>query len=283
MRAMQSSAVTCDSHPVLAAVLRVMGPVVRWLVRSGVGYTEFAAAIKPVFLAEACAEVRRSGHKQTDSALSLLSGLHRKDVRKALQDMQVQGAVGNGPAKVSLASQVVARWVANGLPKSLPLVGENSFESLVRLVSSDVHPRSLQNELIRLGVAGLEEGRLVLLRQAFVPDPAAQESREMLADSVADHIAAGVHNLTTDGRDGGRKFLDQALFADGLSRESVRILEQLANDLWLEAMRRMMQAAVPLCAHDEPRGGDQRLRLGMFCYAEPMAPNSAVAVENKEK
>lgn len=278
---MPTATASTTLHPVLGAVLRVMAPLVRWLLRSGVGYAEFAAAIKPVFLAEARAEVRRCGRKETDSALSLLSGLHRKDVRKAAQEADAQGIA--APAKASLASQVVARWVAGGLPQALPLAGDHSFESLVHQVSTDVHPRSVQHELVRLGVARLDEGQLVLLRQAFVPDPQAHESRQLLADSVADHLAAGVHNLTGDSRDGGRKYLEQALFADGLSRESVRTLEQLANELWHDAMRRMMQAAVPLCEHDEPRGGDQRLRLGMFCYAEPMAVTGEQAVENNEK
>ena len=73
-------------QPVLGVALRVMAPLVRWLLRSGVGYTEFSAALKPVFLAEAQLESERTGGKQTDSALSLLSGLHRKDIRKAAQD-----------------------------------------------------------------------------------------------------------------------------------------------------------------------------------------------------
>ena len=62
--------------------LAIAQPLVAWLVRSGVGYAEFAAALKPVFLAQAMAEAQRLGHKPTDSALSLLSGLHRKDVRQ---------------------------------------------------------------------------------------------------------------------------------------------------------------------------------------------------------
>lgn len=280
---MHASTTYTSLHPVLGAVLRVMAPLVRWLLRSGVGYAEFTAAIKPIFLVEARVELRCSGRKETDSALSLLSGLHRKDVRKAAQDAHMQDAGASATTKASLASQVVARWVANGLPEALPLVGDNSFESLVQLVSTDVHPRSVQHELVRLGVARLDEGQLMLLRQAFVPDPATQESRLLLAESVADHLAAGVHNLTGDSRDGGRKYLEQALFADGLSRESVQTLEQLANELWHEAMRRMLQAAVPLCEHDEPRGGDQRLRLGMFCYAEPMAATVDKDLESNEK
>lgn len=282
---MPSEATSATPSPALSAVLRVMVPLVRWLLRSGVGYTEFTAAIKLVFLSEARNEVRRSGAKETDSALSLLSGLHRKDIRKVALDSHEQGSPStiSVPAKASLASQVVARWVASGLPQALPVTGADSFERLVQLVSTDVHPRSVQHELVRLGVARLEEGQVVLLRRAFVPDPASQESRQLLADSVADHLAAGVHNLTGDRRDGNRKYLEQALFADGLSEQSIRTLEQLANELWHETMRRMLEAAVPLCEHDEPLGGNQRLRLGMFCYAEAMEGTEDKTLEKNEK
>lgn len=266
------------STSVLGPVLRVMAPLVRWLVRSGVGYTEFTAALKAVFLDEARREARRTGARETDSALSLLSGLHRKDVRKAGVDSAAWAAdEARTPVKASLPSQVVARWVAQGLPATLPLAGElagaPSFETLVRGLSTDVHPRAVQTELIRLGVARLEREQLTLERMAFCPDPALQESHRLLAQGVADHLAAGVHNLT-DGS--ARKYLEQAVFVDGLSTESVRQLEQLANQLWQDTMARMVRAAVPLCEHDEPRGGDQRLRLGLYCFAEGMSgPNQA--------
>lgn len=276
---MPSKTPSTAPQPVLGVVLRVMAPLVRWLLRSGVGYTEFAAALKPVFLSQAMHETRRTGGKETDSALSLLSGLHRKDIRKATTDAFSAGFAVDSKAslKASLPSQVVARWVATDLPNALKLTGDNSFERLVRAVSTDVHPRAVQQELVRLGVAQLSGDLLELTRRAFMPDPASHETRQLLADSVADHLSAGVHNLT-DGA--ARKYLEQAVFADGLSAASVRQLEQLANQLWQESMSRMVQAAVPLCEHDEPLGGDQRIRLGMFCYAEAMSPPADPAQKN---
>jgi hypothetical protein len=165
----------------------------------------------------------------------------------------------------------VAQWVALGWPEKLNMVGDNSFETLVKAVSTDLHPRALQHELLRLGVVRVQDGVVELVRKAFAPDPASNESHQLLADSVADHLAAGVHNLTDDAP---RKYLEQSVFADGLSAASARELEQLANQLWKDVMTCMVKAAIPLCEKDEPQGGDQRLRLGMFCYSEPMEPPS---------
>ncbi len=264
---MESVQPISNSASVLRMCLRIMQPLVRWLVRSGVGHAEFANALKPVFLDEAQRETQRIGGKQTASALSLLSGLHRKDVKGLSAPQRVVSGEASGE-RASLPTQVVARWLATELPDDLSLAGPApSFEALVRSVSTDVHPRSVQQELVRLGVAQLNGSVLRLLQHGFLPDSQAVEARALLAGSVADHLAAGVHNLT--GND-SRKYLEQAVFADGLSRQSARQLELLANQLWHDAMTAMIKAAVPLCEHDEPLGGDQRLRLGMFCYAEAM-------------
>ena len=269
-------------RPVLGAVLRVMAPLVRWLLRSGVGYTEFSAALKPVFLAEAQKEVLRTGGKPTDSALSLLSGLHRKDIRKVAEQgvafaRSEEGAPG---VKASLASQVVTRWLSSGLPDSLPLVGDESFEVMARYVSVDVHPRTVLAELQRLGIAAVQDGVVTLLRHAFVANPSTREAQALVADGVADHIAAGVHNLTS-GED--RQYLEQAVFADGLTQASAYQLEKLSTELWNDVMTRQVQAAVPLCEADEALGGDHRLRLGMFCYSEPMAQTTPDSPHNPQE
>ena len=260
---MNSTESTDLQSPVLGAVLRAVAPMVCWLVRSGVGYTEFATALKPVFLAEARREAVRTGGKTTDSALSLLSGLHRKDVRQAAV---TDCAPANWVPRASLPSQVVARWVASGWSDVLCFCGEQSFETLVKSISTDLHPRTVQHELVRLGVVRASDGVVELVRRAFTLDASKNESQQLLADSVADHLAAGVHNLTDTGP---RKYLEQNVFADGLHASSAKSLEQLANQLWSDVMTRMVNAAIPLCENDEPMGGDQRLRLGMFCYAQP--------------
>lgn len=264
-----------DSTPsvkVTAEALAVAQPLVTWLVRSGVGYTEFVAALKPVFLAQAEAEATRLRQKPTDSALSLLSSLHRKDVRSlrasaAATDRDVR-ATGSSWGRPSAASQVATRWLALGWPDALPFSGpEPSFEALARRVSKDFHHRAVLKDLVRLGVVReAEAGRVRLLRDAFLPDARLQEARQLLAGAVADHLAAGVHNLTGGGP--GR-FLEQSVFADGLSADSVHQLHQLANRLWAEVLERVVAAAVPLCEQDEGLPDTQRYRLGLFSFSAP--------------
>lgn len=260
--------------------LAIAQPLVAWLVRSGVGYAEFAAALKPVFLAQAMAEAQRLGQKPTDSALSLLSGLHRKDVRQLRASAEGADAAasrrGAAWGRPSAASQVATRWLGLDWPDELPFAGpEPSFETLVRRVSTDFHHRAVLQELVRLGVVREEGERVCLLRDAFVPDRRLRDARQLLAGSVADHLAAGVHNLTSDGP---RRFLEQSVFADGLSAASVAQLHQLANRLWAQTLDAVVAAAVPLCEQDAHlTEGTQRFRLGLFSYSAPDAPGAPAA------
>ena len=65
----------------LGAVLTVVRPLARLLLRHGVAYPAFAAALKRVFLEAAADELSSRKMPATDSALSLLSGVHRRDIR----------------------------------------------------------------------------------------------------------------------------------------------------------------------------------------------------------
>jgi hypothetical protein len=163
---------------------------------------------------------------------------------------------------------VVTRWLSrDDWGDSIPFSGDApSFEALARAVSKDFHPRAVLQEMQRLGVAREVDGQVQLLREAFVPDAKHKESRELLAGSVADHLAAGVHNLSGAS---GPKFLEQSVFADGLSAESVQELNLMANALWAHVLQEVMAKAVPLCDRDIDHPEPQRFRLGLFTFSAP--------------
>lgn len=252
----------------LPEVLAIVEPLVAWLVASGVGHARFAAALKPIFLEQARVELERTHAKATDSALSLRSGLHRKEIRSArLAASETAERLANDRrrwGRPSLASQVLSRWLAApGQPRSIPLTGNGaSFESFAKMVSTDVRPRVILQELERLGLARLEGETVHRLSDAFIPEPRAREARALFAGAAADHLHAGVHNLS--GRPGS--FLDQSVFADGLSEASIAELNRLANEIWAQARDRLIQAAIPLCEQDEGTKQPRRFRMGLYSY-----------------
>lgn len=250
-----------------AAVL--MRPLVQWLLRHGATYPAFAEMLKTVFVATASAELQRGDNLPTQSALSLLSGVHRKDVRDLLQ-----APAGTRVApRPTLAAQVFTRWLSDprfragdGQPRALPRVGaRRSFESLCRELSNDVHPRTVLEELLRLGRVALDGERVVVQAASFVPAGRLDELTALFASNAADHIAAAVSNLTRD----APKFLEQSIYADGLTAESIALLHQAARQAWADAFESLVPQAQQRVDHDRSRDGEMRMRFGVYFFSEP--------------
>lgn len=257
---------------VLDTVLVIMQRLVAWLIRHGINYIEFSQALKKVFLQQAMIEADRVGSKKTDSALSLLSGLQRRDVqqvRLALEEQPITAIT-----RSTVPAEVIGKWLANShlYPDCLLFNADDptviSFENLVWSISKDKHPRSILNELIRIQVVDWdEETNLVSLqRRAFLPNQHSEQSYQLFSRIASDHLAASIHNLQTTEQD---KFLDQAVFVDGLTQDSIVILEQYSRKKWQAFMQEMLTLADILSESDKQKiNSNKRLTVGMFYNAE---------------
>lgn len=262
-----------------------MAPLARALIAHGVTYPRFAQALKQVFLDAARAELARDGKKPTDSALSLRSGVHRKDVRA----FTARGALKpRGHRTLSMASLVFAKWSrdaayagADGAPRPLPLrsraADEPSFETLTWSISKDFHPRSILDELLRLNLAAVEGETVRVKADAFVPTEAFTDLAHFFGANLRDHAAASADNLLRAGRNLPPRFLERATFADGLTEASIEALDRLAREIWTDAARRMYEAAARRVEGDagaDPEHADRRMRFGMYFYSEPAPPSA---------
>lgn len=257
---------------VLRTLGTVLAPLVRLLLASGLDYTRLAAELKLLFIEQARLELTRRGQADTNSAISLLSGVHRKDVRE-WRENKLGERIAQG---VSMSSQVFARWVQDPLyrdrrkrPKPLPRSGAApSFDSLARSVTQDVHPYTLLTELIRLGLVKIEprkgEEYVVPNRDGFVPPAGSRELLELFAGNLSDHASAAVANLL-----GSAPRLEQSVFAEGITRESAEHLGELARKLWAQARSEMIAEASRRYAADRDRGdATYRARFGAYHWEQ---------------
>lgn len=255
----------------------LMAPVAQWLLRSGVSFPAFSELLKNVFLKAAVQELQHGETKPTQSALSLLSGVHRKDVRAILEAPDSTRAV----PRPSTASQVFTRWItdrrfraADGKPRRLPRAGERrSFESLCRELSNDVHPRTVLDELLRLGHVGIDGEHVLVLVDAFVPAPHLGEITALFASNASDHMAAAVANITQD----GPKFLEQSIYADGLTAESITLLHETARQAWALAFEAVVTRARDRVNRDADSDGNLRMRFGTYFFSETASASAVPA------
>jgi hypothetical protein len=250
----------------------LMAPVVRWLLRHGVHYGAFTEMLKGSFVKMAREELARAGAKTTDSAISVMSGVHRKDVRTLGQTPESLPV----PRCIPLASQVLDLWRTDarfldavGEPKRLPRGGSGeSFEALAREVSTDVHPRTLLDELLRLSLVTIDGDGVMVASRSPLPAPSIEEGAAVFSTNAADHIAAAVHNLTL----GGPKFLEQSVFVDGLSEQSAEHLHDVARGLWQDAFETMVTRARERVQADAPITADASIRFGVYYYRQVSDP-----------
>jgi hypothetical protein len=264
------------SKALIQAVQQVLYPLARLLLAQGVTYPQLAELLKAVLVKVAEKEFPIAGKAQTDSRVSLLSGVHRKDVRR----LRVAPANEDGVTarSVSMGAQLVAAWTGlrrfqdkQGRPLPLPRLasqgGGISFESLVERVSKDIRSRVVLDELVRLEVVHMDEqDRAVLNVEAFVPHSGFQEKLHYFGHNLRDHAAAAAHNVLGT----GEPLLERSVHYDALSEESIGELAALAEKGGMEAVQALNRRAIELEERDAGgTAGKQRFTFGVYFFHAP--------------
>lgn len=259
----------------IVALRRVMRPMVRLMLRKGITYTYFADLLKGIFVEIADAEFKIDDKPQSDSRISLLTGVHRKDVRRLRHEPHAQGS--DLPEAISLGAQLVSTWMSqppfcrpDGTP--LPLArlasagGDLSFENLVARVSKDIRARVVLDEWLRIGVARLDDDDCVhLCVNAFVPRSGFDEKAAYFAHNVHDHACAAVHNLTSE----AQAFFERSVHYDALTPASVVQLREQTSRKGMELLLGLNQQAAEFERKDAGSEEEmQRITVGLFFYSE---------------
>lgn len=258
-------------QPILLSVIRkVLKPLVRLCLGNGVTYPMLLEELKQVFVKVAEKEFPLDNKPQTDSRITLLTGVHRKDVHRIRTEETSEPVI-----KPNLSSQVISQWLSGagyqnkkGKPlkirKTIADGGELSFEALVAKVSKDIRSKPLLDEWLRMGAVRIdEEGFIELVSEAFVPKGDFEQSAVFLANNIHDHLAAAVSNLQTD----NPKFFERAAFSENLSEAQVQALQEFIHT---EGMAFLLKVNDENIRHSlKPEGGvAYRVNTGLFFYAE---------------
>ena len=263
----------------VSALRRLLRPLVRLLTAQGVTYPMLVELLKGLYVDVAAREFGLGAEAPTDSRVSLLTGVHRKDVKRLRAAAAAPGEA--MPEMVALGAQLAAAWTTRrdlrdrrGRPRPLPRLasqgGERSFEGLVAGISKDIRARSLLDEWLRLGVASLDaKARVVLKSAAFVPSRGFDEKAFYFGHNLHDHIAAAAHNM----QGAAPAFLERSAHYEGLQAASVTKIKQLAEAAGMDALQSVYREAKECEARDRKADAPkQRLTFGIYFYSEPAAP-----------
>lgn len=264
------------------ALSAVLLPLARLAIAHGLHYSSAAELFKRAFVEAAREAQPEPAAQRLVSRISTATGISRREVAR------LSAAGGRRAARSrSHVAELFAHWITappfrdrKGAPRTLPRQGgEASFEALAQSITRDVHPRSLLDELVRLGLAthDAEHDTVTLKRDTFVPRGDAQRLLGFLADNVGDHACAAVHNVLNP----DRPHFEQAIFANELSTEALDAARALVRAQWQALVDALVPALEDMIEDDRRLGRppDRRLRIGLYSYhqaadAEAPAPAS---------
>lgn len=230
-----------------------------------------AELLKGLYVEVTDREFTVADKRNTDSRVSLLTGIHRKDVKRLRAEPSTSG---HTPRAVSLGLRLVNAWLTppfadlDGKAKPLPRLaskgGEISFNGLVASVSKDIRARAVLDEWERLGTVTVDDtDRVVLTDDAFVPRQGFDELAYFYGLNLHDHAAAAASNLM-----GNRApFLERSIH---YQRISPALLAELRHDAegggmqLLKTMNRKVQDVPAPATGEEAR----RFTFGIYFYSE---------------
>ncbi|MBI3782352.1 MAG: hypothetical protein HY270_03015 [Deltaproteobacteria bacterium] len=273
------------------AVRRLLRPIVRQVIHYGLSYPAFDRLVREAFVEAAERDFALPFKRQTDSRVSLVTGLNRKEVAQLRRQVASDKVV---EVEDTLLTHLIGRWMAgppyatpDGVARRLPYEATNaraaSFARLTRdVVGVDIPVRSVLDELLRTGAAALlPNGDVELRREVHVPATDVEGKLALLGSDPAEVFRTIIHNIEQP----DTPWLQRKIVYDNIGSDALPQLKEEARRIGTEYMRR---ANALLASYDRDRhpgaagGKRSRVVLGTY-YFEEDTPSDVLPPAEEEK
>lgn len=169
----------------------------RFCLRHSLKLQEVIEASKAALVDVAQEEMLRTKQDTSDSRLSIMTGVHRPDVKRLVTDPEHIAPTENSVARLIGQWQGDQRFCsARGVPKILKLDGKRSeFADLVESVSSALNPYTVLFELERIGAVERTPQGLKLIARAYIKSDDLEQAFRFLSRDCDDMISAVEENV----------------------------------------------------------------------------------------
>ena len=192
-----------DAHRrLLSACLRLMRPIARLLLATGMSFDEFDRVCRLAFIQVASEDFGIRGRKTNTARISAMTGIPRKEVAR-LRDSELQESA-DLRAGISPITDIMRTWATDEQyldPKGTPLPlhkykGDVSFDSLVGSVAADLTSGAVRKELLRLGAVEEDShGFIYLTRRVLIPDTVDENLITAISMRLAGMAETIAHNI----------------------------------------------------------------------------------------
>jgi Family of unknown function (DUF6502) len=259
-------------------LLSLLRPIARAMIAHGVTLNMATEALKRALVEEA-AKAADEPAIATDSQISLLTGLHRKDVRRLRQE---------DPAPIkrpllNACALAIAHWTTNrrfldatGMPRPLRRMAEGrrpGFDALVRSARIDLPPATVLDALKahKAVTQDGDDGPIRLVRDAFVAGPQSEELLHAYEKNLRAHLDVATANLLSDGE--ALQF-ERAGHYNRLPAAAVAELDATARALAMEMLTALNRLALE--RQDEAEGDEtatRRFTVGAYVRSRNDEPD----------
>ena len=254
---------------------RLLCPLVRLMIRCGVLFPAAVDMLRSLYVE--IAEQELGPDQRTDSRVSLLTGVHRKEIKRQRELHPDEPP----PPLVTRNAQLIATWLGApgltsdaGIPLPLPRSAQEgpSFESLVTSITRDVRPRAVLDDWLSQGIVTIgPDDRIRLSTEAFLPQPGRDEQLFYFARNIHDHIAAAAANVLAQDT---APFIDRSVHYDHLTPETAAALEQIGRAAIQRVLLEFNRRALSLATEEAPPGTPtRRINLGVYLFVEDEPPS----------
>ncbi len=272
-----AASVSAEQAALVDALEHLLAPLARLVVARGLPFAVVDELLRRQVVREAHAAHPDLPEHRRVSRIATTTGLNRREVSRLIEAAPRRIAPERSPV-----IELFNHWVnhpdyrdPDGQPRTLPRTGPApSFEALAQEINRDVHPRSLLEELLRLGLAELDpaDDSVRLGRRLFVPRDDLGQMFGFLGANVGDHLAAAVDNVLHTGAERKPHF-EQAVFGQGLTPAAVAELREAIRGHWRTLVADLsMRIDQHVAAGEQQPDATERVRFGLFSYHEALAP-----------
>lgn len=181
----------------LRCLKTIIRPVARFCIKHSFTIKELLEGAKIAMLEVATEELEKAGEKVNISRLSVVTGIHRRDVMRLSREGDNLGESQN------LISRILGQWeqdprflTGGGVPRVLSAEGDQSeFKTLVELVSKDLNPGTVLFQLERTGLVERTSRGLKLIRKVQSLQNDIDAGYQLLAGDIEELSLAVQENL----------------------------------------------------------------------------------------
>jgi len=215
-------------------------PLVRIMLRSGIGYRQFAELAKLAFVQEASGEKGSRGRQTNLSRVAIRTGISRKEVARLQSQIEGHSGASSTARGVDFhsvhAARVLQLWHSDprfidsdGSPRKLPFADDGiDFSSIVKAAGGDVPPGAVRAEMLSANaVVEFDDGTLKPTKRYFVPADVGEEllvGFTHMVIPVLEGLARNTDHRCTD------PFIQRLVYSDRLAPRVVPLFRKQARE-----------------------------------------------------